>query len=124
MRSPSRSSNGSEPDLSGEQAQALVDAAAEFLAEFMTPFELVLGGVQEQADELRQRNASLQAARREAEQAARAKAAFLASASHEIRTPMNAIMGMADRARGQPARRRTAWVAGDSSRAPASTCWI
>ena len=44
-------------------------------------------------EELRKTNAKLQETARQAEQANRAKSAFLAKMSHELRTPLNAIIG-------------------------------
>ncbi len=44
--------------------------------------------------ELERNNAALSEARKVAEDASRAKGAFLAAMSHEIRTPMNGVLGM------------------------------
>ena len=60
-----------------------------------SPADLVVWAFDDITQE-KNRQASLEQAKTEAEEASQAKGAFLAVMSHEIRTPLNAVMGLTD----------------------------
>ena len=76
-----------------EEAQLEIDRA---LKERVTELEKAQRILKEQSEELTKLADDLQVARDEAENANRAKSAFLASMSHELRTPLNAVIGFSE----------------------------
>ncbi len=92
-------------------ARALAERAAELegadrLRDELDAATLLLRRLRADAADRAEVEAGLHAAREAAEQAARAKADFLASMSHEIRTPLNGVLGMAELMLGTDLNRR------------------
>jgi signal transduction histidine kinase/CheY-like chemotaxis protein len=75
---------------------AVVQAAADFLRELLSPFEMAYRGFREANQQLRQANDALA-------RASRLKSEFLANMSHELRTPLNAIIGFSELLLDEPA---------------------
>lgn len=105
--------NGHVPEAVGREEEWLADRLAHFrAADTIAENTLANGRVVIESDHvtpdggrvglrsditaIREQQAQLEAARKQAEAANRAKSAFLANMSHEIRTPMNGVVGMAE----------------------------
>ena len=87
---------GSSREVSGRHKDGQPIALELSVSEYRVHGQRFFIGTLRDIRELKALIASLTQAREEAEQASRAKSAFLATMSHEIRTPMNGVVGLID----------------------------
>lgn len=96
LRTGKRNIIGSSREVTGRHKSGHAVSLELSVSEFHIHGEPFFVGTLRDIRERKALIASLTLAREEAEQASRAKSAFLATMSHEIRTPMNGVMGLVD----------------------------
>ncbi len=87
---------GSRSELEGRHKDGRLIPIELSITKYTVRDETLFVGALRDISERRQFIADLTQAQADAEQASRAKSAFLATMSHEIRTPMNGVIGMVD----------------------------